>query len=69
MIEERADRPPPVTVAADKDLDAADFVAGLREMNVTPHIAQNTSRRSAIDRRSARHPGYTKSQCIRKRIE
>jgi hypothetical protein len=38
-------------------------------MNVTPHIAQNTSRRSAIDRRTARLPGYTTSQRIRKRIE
>jgi transposase len=69
MIEERAERPHPVTLAADKGFDAADFVAGLREMNVTPHIAQNTSRRSAIDRRTTRHPGYTASQRIRKRIE
>jgi transposase len=69
MIEERAERPHPVTLAADKGFDAADFVAGLREMNVTPHIAQNTSRKSAIDRRTTRHPGYTASQRIRKRIE
>jgi len=69
MIEERADRPHPVTLAADKGFDAADFVAGLREMNVTPHIAQNTNRRSAIDRRTTRHPGYTTRQRIRKRIE
>jgi transposase len=69
LIEERADRPHPVTLAADKGFDAADFVAGLREMNVTPHIAQNTSRRAAIDRRTTRHPGYTTSQRIRKRIE
>lgn len=69
MIEEHAGRPHPVTLAADKGFDAADFVAGLREMNVTPHIAQNTSRRSAIDRRTTRHPGYTVSQRIRKRIE
>ncbi len=44
MIEERAERPHPVTLAADKGFDAADFVAGLREMDVTPRIAQNTSR-------------------------
>jgi hypothetical protein len=69
IIEELADRPHPVTLAADKGFDAADFVAGLREMNVTPRIAHNVSRRSAIDRRSAGHPGYTKSQRIRKRIE
>ena len=41
----------------------------LREINVTPHLAQNTSRRSAIDGRTTRHPGYAVSQRIRKRIE
>ncbi len=41
-----------------------------REMEVTPHVAQNnTNRRSAIDRRTTRHPGYGLSQKIRKRIE
>ncbi len=69
VIEVRAERPHPVTLAADKGFDAADFVAGLREMNVSPHIAQNMSRKSAIDRRSTRYPGYTASQRIRKRIE
>ena len=52
-----------------KGFDAKDFVMELREINVTPHIAQNTSRRSAIDRRTTRHPGYATSQRIRKRIE
>ena len=38
--------------------------------NVTPHIAQNISgRRSAIDARTTRHPGYAVSQQKRKRIE
>ena len=47
-----------------------DFVMELREMNVPPHVAQNTSgRRSAIDRRTTRHAGYAASQRIRKRIE
>jgi hypothetical protein len=33
-------------------------------------MAQNTNRRrSAIDGRRTRHPGYGMSQCIRKRIE
>ena len=42
----------------------------LRERRVTPHIAQNTSgRRSAIDGRTTRHPGYGASQRVRKRIE
>jgi hypothetical protein len=53
-----------------KSFDARDFVAELREVNVTPHLAQNTSgRRSAIDGRTTRHPGYAVSQRIRKRRE
>ena len=58
-----------ITVGGDKGFDAADFVMELREINVTPHIAQNTSRRSAIDGRTTRHSGYAISQRIRKRIE
>jgi transposase len=53
----------------DKGYDAADFVMELREINVTPHIACNTSRRSAIDGRTTHHPGYATSLRIRKRIE
>jgi hypothetical protein len=50
--------------------DAAGFVTALRERNATPHVAQNTSnRRSAIDGRSTRHPGYAISGRRRKRIE
>jgi hypothetical protein len=41
-----------------------------RELNGRPHIAQNSSgRRSAIDGRTTRHPGYGASQRVRKRIE
>jgi transposase len=69
MIESRADRPEAITLGGDKGFDAADFVMELREINVTPHIAQNTTRRSAIDGRTTRHPGYAASQRIRKRIE
>lgn len=70
MIERYADRPMPITLAADRGYDAADFVMELREINVTPHVAQNVSRRrSAIDGRTTRHPGYAASQRIRKRIE
>ena len=40
----------------------------LRDKAVTPHVAQNQSgRRSAIDGRTTRHPGYAVSQRIRKR--
>jgi transposase len=70
MIEPRADRPQPITLGGDKGFDSADFVNELRSMRVTPHVAQNTSnRRSAIDGRTTRHPGYAVSQRIRKRIE
>jgi len=69
MIAARADRPCPITLGGDRGYDAADFVMELREINVTPHIARNTTRRSAIDRRTTRHPGYAASLRIRKRIE
>ena len=50
--------------------DAHDFVAELRYMEITPHIAQNdTKRRSAVDQRTTRHAGYQLSQKKRKRIE
>ena len=66
MIEPRADRPTAITLGADKAYNAEDFVNELRSMNVTPHVAQNTSgRSSAIDGRTTRHGGYA----IRKRIE
>ena len=59
-----------ITLGADKNYDTAAFIAALREMDVTPHVAQNnTNRRSAIDGRTTRHPGYAVSQRIRKRIE
>jgi hypothetical protein len=46
------------------------FVADMRALNMTPHIAQNISgRRSAVDARTTRHPGYAVSQQKRKRIE
>jgi IS5 family transposase len=70
LVEPHADRPQKVTLGGDKGFDTRDFVAELREINVTPHLAQNTSgRRSAIDSRTTRHPGYAISQRIRKRIE
>src|ERR1044072_2887221 len=62
LIEPHADRPNTITRGADKAFDAQDFVNELRTMKVTPHVAQNTTRRSAIDRRTTRHPGYAASQ-------
>jgi len=60
----------PRTLAGDKGYDTRQCVADLRTRNVTPHVAQNTrGRRSAIDRRTTRHPGYGVSQRKRKRVE
>jgi hypothetical protein len=59
----------PRTLAGDKAYDTRQCVADLRARNVTPHVAQNTSRRSAIDRRTTRHAGYGLSQRKRKRVE
>lgn len=59
-----------VTLAADKGYDSHAFIEDLRQREVTPHVAQNTShRRSAIDERTTRHAGYALSLRIRKRIE
>ena len=59
-----------ITVGADKLFDTSDFVAEMRRLRVTPHVAQHTNgRRSAIDRRTTRYVGYDLSQRIRKRIE
>ncbi len=58
------------TLGADKAYDTADFVAGLREQGITPHVAQNTAnRRSAIDGRTTRHIGYAMSINARRFIE
>jgi transposase len=59
------------TVAADKAYDTKGFVKACREINVTPHVAQNTNRLggSAIDGRTTRHAGYAMSLRARKRIE
>ena len=58
------------TLGADKAYDVAEFIDRLRAIRVTPHVAQNiANRRSAIDGRTTRHPGYAVSQRIRKRIE
>jgi transposase len=59
-----------VTLGGDKAYDYPAFVRELRHMQVTPHVAQNTTkRRSAIDARTTRHAGYAISQRKRKRVE
>ena len=57
-----------LTLGADKGFDSADFVADLRRMCVTPHVARK-ARHSAIDGRTTRHAGYAASQKRRKKIE
>jgi transposase len=59
------------TVGGDKGYDTFDFVTQCREMNITPHVTQNSERRggSAIDERTRRHEGYAISQRKRKMIE
>lgn len=61
-----------ITIAADRNYDTLGFVSAMRELNVTPHVTQNTTkkgRRSAIDGRTTRHTSYAASQKFRKRIE
>lgn len=58
------------TVGADKAYDTTACVSGLRAQGLVPHVAQNTAhRRSRIDRRTTRHPGYAVSQRKRKLVE
>jgi transposase len=63
-----ASAPPGSTVGVDKAYDVASFVAGVRELGVTPHVAQKI-RSSAIDSRTTRHSGYAVSQQKRKLVE
>ncbi len=58
-----------VTLGADKAYDTKDFVAALRGLKVTPHVARHTGWCSAIDGRTTRHAGYAVSQRKRKRVE
>ena len=59
-----------ITVGADKAYDTQEFVQSLRALKAVPHVAQNCNgRKSAIDGRTTRHPGYAVSQRLRKRVE
>ena len=59
-----------ITLGADEAYDTGDFVAEMRRLRITPHLAQNdTNRASAIDGRTARHPGSAVSLGKRKPIE
>jgi transposase len=59
-----------ITLGADKAYDTQAFVAALRANRVTPHVAQNdTTKKSAIDGRTTRHPGYGMSRARRFMVE
>ena len=65
-----------ITVGADKGYDVEAFIQALRARDVTAHVAidghlskTGKPRKTAIDGRTLRHPGYAISQCCRKRIE
>ena len=60
------------TLGADKGYDQPAFVAAVRALHTTPHVAPNihpTKPTSALDGRTLRHPGYTLSQRKRKLVE
>src|SRR5262245_47857063 len=70
MLGELPLRPRRVTVACEQNFDVAAWVEAVRQMGITPHVAQHTThRRSAIDGRTTRHPGYAVSQRCRKKVE
>src|SRR5262245_31271131 len=60
-----------ITGGADKADETTELLKTLRELNVTPHVAQNICRNgdSAIHNRTTTHAGYAISQKKRKRIE
>jgi IS5 family transposase len=76
LNEKRKQAGRPITVGEDKAYDTSDHVAALRDIGVTPHVAQNNAttktgrqRKSAIDGRTTRHDGYRMSQSRRAMIE
>ncbi len=66
MLKEHA--PPGATVGGDKGYNHRAFVDGCRKLGITPHVAIKV-RHNAIDARTTRHPGFSVSMRIRKRVE
>src|SRR5271167_1627416 len=59
-----------ITAGADKAFDSRDFVDAARKLNVTVHVTKNDKkRRSNLDRRTTRHPGYAISLSRRWLVE
>ena len=76
MLERRPTPGRRITLGADKAYDVTDFIAALRRRKVTPHVAidgriskTGVQRKTAVDGRTTRHPGYAISLRLRKRIE
>src|SRR5271170_3623750 len=70
LQDKRTGRKRRITVGADKAYDTKDFIAATRELNVTAHVTKNEKgRRSNLDRRTTRHPGYAISLSRRWLIE
>lgn len=69
MLADGAVRSKPITVAGDRGYDNKRFVQEARVLGATPHVAQLRARRSNIDARTTRHPGYGLSLRFRMRIE
>jgi transposase len=61
----------PRTLGADAGYDVRRFVEAIRERGISTHIAstRDKRRRSWMDGRTKRHPGYAVSQRVRKRVE
>jgi hypothetical protein len=57
-----------IAVGMDKYYNRGRCVKEIRQLNATPHVAQRKVG-SAIDGRTAGHPGYAVSQRVRKRVE
>lgn len=60
------------TLGGDKGYDEPEFIADVRRLGITPHVAPNVHRgrrRSTVDGRTTRHAGYETSQRKRKLVE
>jgi IS5 family transposase len=76
MLDRRLKMARRATVGGDKGYDVTDFIGQVRARSVTPHIAidgriskTGVQRKTAVDGRTTRHPGYAVSLRLRKRIE
>jgi transposase len=70
LHDKQKDSPRRITVGADKAYDTRDFVTAARALNVTAHVTENNNgRRSNLDRRTTRHPGYALSLSRRWLVE